>query len=184
VSTASWDLLGTQIRGCVRCPELAATRQSVVVGQWADRARLLLVGEAPGAEEDAAGEPFVGRAGQLLDLLLTEVGIDRSSCAVLNVLRCRPPANRAPKRQEIAACSGWLDAQRTLVAPELTVALGLTATKALMGKVRTLASIRGRVHPGGFVATYHPSAALRFGPAGAPMAGLREDLAMVAELLR
>jgi DNA polymerase len=144
---------------------------------------VLLVGEAPGADEDALGQPFVGRAGTLLDRLLREVGLPRAQVAVLNVLRCRPPGNRRPQPAEVQACSSWLDQQRSLIDPQVTVALGLTATTALLGKVRTLAGARGTVHPGNVVATYHPSAALRFGPQGAPTAALRDDLAWVAGMV-
>jgi uracil-DNA glycosylase family 4 len=180
---SSWSELASRIESCTLCPELVASRTRVVVGQWPVGARVLLVGEAPGAEEDLAGEPFVGRAGVLLDGLLAEVGLARSAVAVLNVLRCRPPGNRRPAPTEVVSCASWLDQQRALIAPQITVALGLTATTALLGKVKTLAGARGQVHPGNVIATYHPSAALRFGPRGAPIAALREDLARVARMV-
>jgi uracil-DNA glycosylase family 4 len=179
----SWEDLAVRIRACTACPELVAARTSVVVGQCPPGARLLLVGEAPGAQEDATGEPFVGRAGLLLDALLDEVGLVRAEVAVLNVLRCRPPGNRRPAPVEIGSCAGWLSRQREVVAAQVTLALGLTATTALLGRAGPLAAARGRVHEGGVVATYHPSAALRFGPRGRPMAALREDLATVAGML-
>lgn len=186
VHVAGWDALAEQVRACQACPELAQTRRSVVVGDAPDGARLLLVGEAPGAAEDEAGRPFVGKAGQLLDALLDEAGLPREQVAVINVLRCRPPGNRAPKPAEVSACAHWREDQTALVGPVLTVALGMTATKALLGKVPSLAATRGTVHERAgrrIVATYHPSAAIRFGPAGAPMAALRADLAWAVTLL-
>jgi len=184
----SWDELAVVSSACVACAELAATRRSVVVGSApaTRRARLAVVGEAPGADEDRAGEPFVGRAGRLLDELLAEAGLDRSGIAVLNVLQCRPPGNRAPKPGEVARCSGWLERKLELVGSELVVALGLTAAGWFLGRGVRLASVRGLVHQVGgrrVLPTYHPSAAIRYGPAGEPMAGLRADLALAARLI-
>src|SRR5262244_3886219 len=144
----SWAELAAGARACTACPELAATRQQVVVGDVppGGRARLAVVGEAPGAEEDAAGRPFVGRAGRLLDELLAAAGLDRAEIAVLNVLRCRPPGNRTPRPDEIARCRGWLDRSLELVQPELVVALGLTAAAAFLGRGVKLGEARGRVH--------------------------------------
>ncbi|HYT09465.1 MAG TPA: uracil-DNA glycosylase, partial [Mycobacteriales bacterium] len=107
---ASWDELVAASSTCTACPELAATRRSVVVGEVppSGRARLAVVGEAPGAEEDRAGRPFVGQAGRLLDELLAGAGLDRSGVAVLNVLQCRPPGNRSPQPDELAACAPFL----------------------------------------------------------------------------
>ena len=103
-------------RDCVACPDLASERTHVVVGDFPPFARLMLVGEAPGAQEDLSGRPFVGRGGQLLDSLLAEAGIDRGRVAVANVAKCRPPGNRTPTRVEATRCSGWLDRQLELVA--------------------------------------------------------------------
>jgi DNA polymerase len=128
----------------------------------------------------------VGKAGQLLDVLLAEAGVPRGRVAVINVLRCRPPGNRTPKPAEIERCRPWRLEQTALIDPELTVALGATAVKALLGRVPSLAAVRGTVHERDgrrIVATYHPSAAIRFGPAGAPMAALRADLAWAASLV-
>jgi uracil-DNA glycosylase family 4 len=182
----SWTALGSAMTGCTACPELAAARTTVVVGEAPRGARLALVGEAPGAQEDLAGRPFVGKAGQLLDVLLAEAGLDRDAVAVVNVLKCRPPGNRAPKRPEIERCRPWLDRQLDLIAPELVVALGLTSVGWFLGRGVRLGASRGVVHEVGgrrVLATYHPSAAIRFGPRGAPMAALREDLAHAARLL-
>ena len=181
------DLAGLAVlaRTCTACPELAATRTHVVVGEVPAGARLLVMGEAPGASEDQTGRPFVGRSGQLLDELLAEVGLDRISVAVLNTAKCRPPANRPPTRAESAACRPWAERQLALARPAVVVALGLSATRWFLGPT-SLAAVRGRVHDhrlAPVLPTYHPSAALRWGPAGEPRRLLREDLALAAGLL-
>ncbi|PZS31935.1 MAG: uracil-DNA glycosylase [Pseudonocardiales bacterium] len=183
---APWEALAAAVRACVSCSELAASRTLVVVGEAPPGARLALVGEAPGAQEDAAGRPFVGRAGALLDTLLAEVGVQRADVAVLNVLKCRPPSNRVPRPAEVANCRPWLEQQLDLVAPRVTVALGLSATRWFLGRTTTLGAVRGRLHEVSgrqVVPTYHPSAALRFGPEGAPLAALRGDLGYAVTLL-
>jgi DNA polymerase len=182
----SWPELAAASRGCTACPELAATRTTVVVGDAPAGARLVLVGEAPGAEEDKAGRPFVGKAGRLLDQLLAEAGLDRGTVAVLNVLQCRPPGNRTPTTTEATRCRGWLDRKLDLLAPELVVTLGLSAAVAFLGRGITLGAVRGTVQEVAgrrLLPTYHPSAAIRFGPNGAPLAALRADLAAAAGLL-
>jgi uracil-DNA glycosylase len=181
-----WATLAAAARPCVACPELAAVRQHVVVGDVpvAGRPRFALVGEAPGATEDETGRPFVGRSGALLDQLLGEAGLDRSEAAVLNIVKCRPPGNRTPKAPEVARCSGWLRRQLQLLDPPAVVALGLSAAKWFLGPRTVLAQARehgphdyeGRA----LWATYHPSAAIRFGPNGAPRAALLADLRAVA----
>lgn len=181
-----YPALAARIASCTACP-LAAGRHRVVVGSGPVPARLLLVGEAPGAQEDATGKPFVGRAGQLLDRLLAEAGLDRAGVAVTNVVKCRPPGNRPPTRAEAAACRGWLAAQLDAIDPRLIVTLGGSATAAFLGRGLRLADVRGRTHDvdgWAVLPTYHPSAALRFGPAGEPMALLRADLALAAGLAR
>ncbi|WP_369132834.1 uracil-DNA glycosylase [Modestobacter sp. I12A-02662] len=183
-----WAALATAARGCLACPELAAARQHVVVGDVpvGGRPRLVLVGEAPGATEDGTGRPFVGRSGALLDQLLAEAGLDRAEAAVLNVVKCRPPGNRTPKAPEVARCSGWLHRQLDLLDARVVVALGLSSAKWFLGPRTVLAAVRGRPHEvdGRAVwATYHPSAAIRFGPNGAPRAGLLADLRAVAGAL-
>ena len=147
---------------------------------------MMFIGEAPGAEEDRTGRPFVGKAGALLDRLLAEAGLDRSMVAVVNVLQCRPPGNRAPTTTEATRCRGWLERKLDLVGPELVVTLGLSAAVAFLGRGTRLAAVRGRVHEVDgrrVLPTYHPSAAIRFGPAGAPLAALRTDLRIAAGLL-
>jgi uracil-DNA glycosylase len=184
-----WAALAAAARPCVACPELAAVRQHVVVGDVPVSGRPLVafVGEAPGANEDATGRPFVGKAGALLDELLADAGLDRGRTAVLNVVKCRPPANRPPKSVEVARCSGWLHRQLELLDPPAIVALGLSAAKWFLGPRTVLARARetgphawdGR----GLYITYHPSAAIRFGPKGAPRAALAADLRHVAYLV-
>ena len=182
---ATWAELAASITSCTLCAELAAARTQVVPGQLPDGARVLLIGEAPGAQEDAAGVPFVGRAGALLDSLLAEAGLPRENVAVANVLKCRPPGNRAPRRQEIENCRPWLARQVQLADPAVLVTLGSVALAWALGPSVKVSAVRGRPHPYAgrlLVATYHPSAAIRFGPNGTPMAALRADLKLVAQL--
>jgi uracil-DNA glycosylase len=184
-----WATLAATARSCVACPELASVRQHVVIGDVPASGRPLVafVGEAPGATEDETGRPFVGRSGALLDLLLAEAGLDRADCAVLNVVKCRPPGNRTPKAPEVARCSGWLNRQLELLDPPAIVALGLSAAKFFLGPRTVLGAVRGRPHRVGgrdVWATYHPSAAIRFGPNGAPRAALLADLRTVAGSVR
>jgi DNA polymerase len=190
-SSTSWDDLVDRVQGCVACPELAASRTRVVAGQRPPGAEVLLVGEAPGAQEDETGVPFVGRSGQLLDELLVEAGLRREQVAVANVLKCRPPSNRKPRRAEVARCRPWLQRQLDLVDPVVVVALGGTAAEWFFGPGARIALLReqGRATPHShdgrrLLVSYHPSAAIRFGPRGAPVAALREDLTEVARLVR
>lgn len=188
MSRQEWDRLAVAMSACIAC-DLSQSRERVVPGQFPPGARVLLVGEAPGREEDEGGEPFVGRSGRLLDGLLADVGLDRSRVAVVNTVKCRPPANRTPKRAELATCRPWLDQQVEAVDPAVVVTLGGSALAWAFGARHRLRDMRGRVHSDAavgrpVVATYHPSAALRFGPAGEPLAALRADLGLVAELLR
>jgi DNA polymerase len=185
---ASHDLeaLAGRARGCTACPELAATRTHVVPGAFPTGARLLVLGEAPGAQEDESGLPFVGRSGQLLDALLAEVGAERAAVGVLNTVKCRPPGNRPPTRAESATCRGWTSRQLELAAPAVVVALGLSAARWFLGP-GTLSSLRGRLHDVDglrVLPTYHPSAALRHGPQGEPRRLLREDLALAVRTCR
>jgi uracil-DNA glycosylase family 4 len=186
---AGYDDLGSLaavVASCVACPELAAARTTVVVGDVPPAARVVLVGEAPGAQEDVAGRPFVGKAGQLLDELLADAGLQRANLAVLNVIKCRPPANRTPSRIEALRCTGWLDRQIELIDPAYVMTLGRTALTWALGAKLRLADVRGTVHDWRgrrLVASYHPSAAIRFGPKGMPRAALVEDLGLLAREL-
>lgn len=159
----SLDRLRAVALGCPRC-RLSATRQHVVFGEGDPAARLLVVGEAPGAEEDRTGRPFVGRAGKLLDLLLASVGIGRDEVYICNVLKCRPPGNRNPQPDEVEACSPYLVRQVEMVGPEAIVAFGTFAAQTLLGTGQSIGRLRGEVHryrgvP--LVPTYHPAALLR-----------------------
>jgi uracil-DNA glycosylase family 4 len=187
-----WLTLAAQVARCTACAELAATRTNVVVGDFPPGARVLLVGEAPGAEEDASGRPFVGRAGRALNEALAASGLPRGEVAVLNMLKCRPPGNRRPFPAETANCRGWLDRQIALINPAVIVALGLTAIAGLWDEaasarksalvLRVLRAQELTCAGRRLVATYHPSGALRHGPNGAPMQALRDDLALARDL--
>ena len=174
----------SELPTCTRC-ELATSRQRVVIGSGPARAALMVVGEAPGASEDAGGEPFIGRSGQLLfHLIEEELGLTRAQCFVTNVVKCRPPGNRAPRRAEIQACRMWLDEQLAQVRPRVLLALGLTAATSVFGGVSTMGEAHGVVRSTGEglgLATYHPAAALRGGPRVVQV--MREDLRRVRALL-
>jgi DNA polymerase len=177
--------LATAAKGCLACAELVASRAKVVVGDLPRGAEVLLIGEAPGAQEDASGVPFVGKSGQLLDTLLAEAGMPRERVAVANVLKCRPPGNRKPRREEVGNCRPWLERQIDLLDPLVVCTLGGTAAEWALGGGVRIAALRGQRHTyrgRPLVVTYHPAAAIRFGPGGAPLAALREDLALVAGL--
>lgn len=162
---------------CRRC-RLAAGRTRVVFGVGNPRADIMFVGEGPGREEDLQGEPFVGRSGALLDRLAAEeLGMDRRSIYIANVVKCRPPGNRDPLPDEVEACSPYLREQISLVDPKVVVTLGNFATRALLETTEGVTKLRGHVYRfrhGWLVPTYHPSAALRGG--GEVTAGLRADL--------
>jgi uracil-DNA glycosylase family 4 len=170
--------------GCTRCA-LASGRTHVVFGVGDESARLMFVGEGPGRDEDLAGEPFVGRSGQLLDKLMRqELGIDRSRCYIANVVKCRPPGNRDPLPAEIEACRPYLEAQLDLIRPAVVVTLGNFATRLLLDTTAGIRTLRGRSYPfhdGHLVPTFHPAAALRGG--GDVLAEMRADLVRAKELL-
>lgn len=160
------DELRIEAEACTRC-RLSETRTNVVFGVGSPRAELMFVGEAPGRNEDLQGEPFVGRAGQLLDRLLAEIGIDRRSVYIANVLKCRPPNNRDPLPDEIDCCKGYLREQIRLIRPRVVVTLGNFATKLLLRTSTGITRLRGRPYPwwldSTLVPTFHPAAALRGG---------------------
>lgn len=165
LAQASWEALESRVRVCTACTQLAATRTQTVFGVGDPAARWLFVGEAPGAEEDRRGEPFVGRAGQLLDNMLAALGIDRTrEVFIANVLKCRPPGNRDPRPEEAAACRGFLDRQIALIQPQVIVALGRIAAQSLLESDEPLGRLRARQHryqevP--LIVTYHPAYLLR-----------------------
>lgn len=164
VLPADYDSLRAEALTCTRC-RLAETRTQVVFSDGAVDARLVVVGEAPGANEDTTGLPFVGAAGQFLDLLLATVGLSREeSVYIANVLKCRPPGNRNPQPDEIDACSPFLKKQLELIAPQALLAVGTFSGQLLTGAQKPLGKLRGEVHsyqgiP--LVVTYHPAALLR-----------------------
>jgi DNA polymerase len=162
---------------CTRC-RLAEGRTQVVFGVGNPHAELMVVGEGPGAQEDAQGLPFVGRSGQYLDrVILEEMGLTRADFYIANVVKCRPPGNRDPLPDEVAACSPWLEQQLDLVDPSVVVTLGNFATKLLLRTTEGITRLRGRVYPfrgGVLIPTYHPAAVLRGG--GEAAAQMRADL--------
>src|SRR4051794_27082371 len=180
---AVWE----QARGCQRCPQLASTRNTVVFGSGNADADLMFVGEAPGANEDQQGIPFVGQAGRLLDQLLSEIGLARDDVFVANVLKCRPPGNRDPLPQEIDACQAYLFRQLELIEPKVVCTLGNFATKLLRSDMTGITRLHGRdelrqvgprvvrLYP-----LFHPAAAL-YTPA--MLATLRGDFERIPELL-
>jgi DNA polymerase len=158
--------LAETVSACTRC-ELHRSRTRAVFGVGDPAARLMVIGEAPGAEEDARGEPFVGRAGRLLDAMLRAIGMAREEAYIANILKCRPPRNRDPRPQEVAACGGYLDRQLALVSPELILAVGRVAAQNLLGVSTPIGRLRGGVehrHPSRgtpVLVTYHPAYLLR-----------------------
>ena len=164
--SAQWGALRAEVLSCKRCP-LHATRTQGVLGVGPRRADWLVIGEAPGAEEDRRGEPFVGAAGQLLDAMLRAIGLDRkSNVYIANVLKSRPPGNRDPKPEEVAACLPYLVRQIALLQPKIMLAVGRIAAQNLLDTDAPLARLRGRVHAFGemntpLVVTYHPAYLLR-----------------------
>jgi DNA polymerase len=178
VTSSPLEELAVEASTCTRCA-LSESRTQVVFGTGDPSADIVFVGEAPGAEEDRQGLPFVGRSGQLLDRLMQEeMGMRRGEGVyILNTLRCRPPGNRDPQPEEIDACWPWLEAQLDLIRPRVVVTLGNFSTKLLLKTKLGITKLRGRSYPwrdGVLVPTYHPAAVLRSG--GGPMAQMRADL--------
>jgi len=171
---------------CTRCP-LAGGRTTVVFGEGDPHAALMVVGEGPGREEDLAGRPFVGRSGHLLDrLLLEEIGLRREQVYIANVVKCRPPGNRDPQPDEIAACRPYLEAQIDEIRPAVLMTLGNFSSKLLIATAEGITRLRGRTYPyrdtdAVIVPTYHPAAALRGG--GTVLAGMRADFVRAKGIL-
>ena len=181
----SWDELAAAVRVCTKCA-LSATRTQTVFGVGRRNADLLVIGEAPGADEDRQGEPFVGRAGQLLNSMLRAIGLPRSEVFIANILKCRPPNNRDPQPDEATACTPYLARQIALVSPRAILAVGRIAAQWLLQTDAPIGRLRGRVVPYGeagtpLVVTYHPAFLLR-----SPLAKATAwaDLCMVKDLLR
>jgi DNA polymerase len=175
--------LAAEVDACRRCG-LGDQRTNTVFGEGSPTARLVVVGEAPGAEEDRTGRPFVGRAGELLTRMLAAIGLPREDVFICNVLKCRPPGNRAPRPDEAAACRPFLRAQLEVLDPPLLLALGAHAARLLLGTERGISALRGRFHtsPDGWrvMPTFHPAYLLR-NPAAKREAW--EDLQEVARAL-
>lgn len=155
--------LAAEASGCVRC-ELSASRNSVVFGSGSPQADLMFIGEAPGAEEDRQGLPFVGRAGELLTRILKAIDRTRDEVYIANIIKCRPPGNRDPRPDEVTACRGYLERQIDLIAPQVIVLLGRVAAQTLLGNDLPLGRMRGqwyRVRGVETRVTYHPAALLR-----------------------
>jgi len=153
-----------QVAACTRCPELARSRTQTVFGVGSPHARLAFLGEAPGADEDRQGEPFVGAAGQLLNRILRACTLRREDVYILNILRCRPPGNRTPSASEAANCREFLDAQLAIIQPEYICCLGSVAAQNLLGTNAAIGRLRGRFHDYQgikVICTYHPAYLLR-----------------------
>ena len=162
-SASSLTDLNAKICTCMKCP-LGQTRTNFVFGVGNPKATLMLIGEAPGADEDAQGEPFVGKAGQLLNKILEAIHFKREDVYICNILKCRPPGNRAPQPDEVEQCIPYLKKQIELIKPKVIVCLGLVAAQNLLRTSESLTRLRGRVleYEGTpLMVTYHPAALLR-----------------------
>lgn len=159
----TWEELEQSIKGCNRC-KLYKTRQNIVFGTGNKNARVMFIGEGPGADEDRQGEPFVGRAGKLMNLAFETLGIDRNEVYIANVIKCRPPSNRNPENDETIACLNYLRNQVILVKPEIIVLLGSVALKNILGQEYGITASRGKwFEKKGikYMPTWHPAALLR-----------------------
>jgi DNA polymerase len=181
---SSFDELREAALGCTRC-DLSQTRTQVVFGVGDPHARLMFVGEGPGEQEDLQGEPFVGRAGQLLTRLVEGIGLTRADVYIANVVKCRPPGNRDPLPVEIETCRPYLEGQLDFIDPAVVVTLGNFATKLLLGTKEGITKLRGREFPyrdhAVLIPALHPSAVLRNG--GAALAQARADFVTVKRAL-
>lgn len=161
---AALQLIREDIGECTRCSLAFAGRSKIVYGDGDPNARLLFVGEGPGADEDKTGVPFVGKAGQLLNNMISAMGLRREQVYIANIVKCRPPSNRVPEPEEANTCTQFLFRQIDVIRPEVIVALGSTAATYLMAAKSPLAALRGRVHPwrgSKLIVTYHPAYLLR-----------------------
>jgi len=161
---AALAILRDEVAGCRACVHLAEARTNTVFGSGNPAARLCFLGEAPGADEDASGEPFVGRAGQLLTKIIEACTLTRDQVYILNVLKCRPPDNRRPEPEEVANCRGFFERQIAAIAPEFICCLGASAAQSLLRTEETIGKLRGRWFEHGaatVICTYHPSYLLR-----------------------
>jgi len=185
VAELDWPALAERVRTCTNC-ELHGARIQTVFGVGNEKADLLIVGEAPGAEEDRKGEPFVGRAGKLLDAMLGAIALSRDDVYIANILKCRPPNNRDPQRDESTACTPYLERQIQLLQPKVILALGRIAAQWLLQSDAPIGRLRGQKLGFGkpetpLVASYHPAYLLR---SPAAKAKSWEDLKLVRQILR
>jgi uracil-DNA glycosylase family 4 len=167
--TAELGQIAEEVRKCRKC-ELGSLRRNAVPGEGSPSAQIAFVGEGPGADEDAQGRPFVGRAGQLLDRIIKAMGLKREDVYICNVLKCRPPDNRDPKPEEIISCLPYLQQQLELINPKIIVALGAHAARSLLNNNKSIGQLRGQFHeyypglgrhPIKLMATFHPAYLLR-----------------------
>jgi len=176
------DGLTSRIGDCQGC-RLSAERNKIVFGAGNPSAGIVFIGEGPGANEDMQGEPFVGRAGQLLDKILAAIDLDRDSVFITNIVKCRPPGNRTPSRDETAACWWILEEQIRIMKPGVIVTLGAPASRTMTGSVEGIGKLRGTIHRYGdipVIPTYHPAALLRTQALKRPV---WEDMKMLRKLL-
>ena len=166
---AELEKIAEEVRQCRQCG-LGSSRTNAVPGEGHPDARIMFIGEAPGADEDAQGRPFVGRAGQLLDKIINACGLKRSDVFIGNILKCRPPDNRDPRAEEIISCLPYLQKQIEIIEPEIIVALGAHAAKTLLNTTKPIGQLRGQFHeyyagigraPIKMMATYHTAYLLR-----------------------
>lgn len=176
--------MAEQASTCTKCG-LAESRTTVVFGDGNPGADVMFIGEGPGRNEDLQGVPFVGAAGQLLNRLLSEIGLERSDVYIANVVKCRPPGNRDPRPDEIAACKDYLAGQIRLIDPAVVMTLGNFATKLLLKEERGITRLRGKAYPWWnrtVIPTFHPAAALR--GSASVLASMQEDFALVQATLQ
>lgn len=185
VDQADWPALEQAVSACKKC-DLHTSRTQTVFGVGNRSADLLVIGEAPGADEDRLGEPFVGRAGKLLDAMLQAIGLDRSTVYIANILKCRPPGNRDPKPEEAACCRPYLNRQIELIQPAAVLAVGRIAAQQLLQSDEPVGRLRGKALSCGdpavpLVVTYHPAYLLR-----SPLAKSKawQDLCLARRLIR
>lgn len=161
---AALQVIQHEVAACTRCPVLVSNRTQTVFGVGSNTARICFFGEAPGADEDRLGEPFVGRGGQLLNKMIAACGLKREEVYILNVLKCRPPDNRNPLPDEVTNCRGYFERQFEIIRPEIICCLGAVASQSLLSTDRAIGKLRGRFHdyqgiP--VVCSYHPAYLLR-----------------------
>jgi len=183
-TSSEWDRLESEVSACTLC-ELHRTRTQTVFGVGRRDADLMIIGEAPGADEDRLGEPFVGRAGKLLNAMLRAIGLGRDAVFIANILKCRPPNNRDPQPAETACCTPYLERQIALVAPRVVLAVGRIAAQHLLQSDQAIGRLRGKALTFGperipLVVTYHPAYLLR-----SPQAKAKawQDLCLVRRLM-